>query len=144
MEQPQAGTVIFADVDLAPEDVSIDFSRMVLPDLKKPRTVGLWCALHGESILQAGMHHLEAKFDFEQLRSDLKERMIDTMPPFSDFPFLRQAFTKAEMWKVPEERLQSLLQSGALSDEAYKNIQTGGAVGSHLENLQRREGFKGF
>jgi len=144
MEQPEAGLIIFADVDLSPIDVAVDFSEIVLPDLSRPGTVGLWCALHGESILQAGMHHLEAQFDYELLRQDLKARDIETMPPFSDFTFLRQAFTKAEMWAVPEPRLAALLAAGKLSPEAHAQIREKGAVGSHLENLQRREGFKGF
>ena len=144
MEQPEAGVIIFADVDLAPEDVTVDFSKVALPDLNRPGTVGLWCALHGESILQAGMHHLEAKFDFDQLKKDLQDRHVETMPPFSDFSFLRQAFTKAEMWAVPEPRLNALRELGRLSEEAYQQIKLKGAVGSHLENLQRREGFKGF
>ena len=144
MEQPEAGVIIFADVDLAPEDVVVDFSKVALPDLPKPGTVGLWCALHGESMLQAGMHHLEAKFEFDLLRKDLQGRQIDTMPPFSDFPFLRQAFTKAEMWTVEPARLERLGSSGKISDKAYRQIKAKGAVGSHLENLQRHEGFKGF
>ena len=144
MEQPEDGTIIFADVDLSPVDVNVDFSKIALPDLNRPGTVGLWCALHGESMLQAGMHHLEAKFDYEQLRVDLKERGVETMAPFTDFPHLRQAFTKAEMWTVPEARLAALRTAGRLSDEAYQQIRAKGAVGSHLENLQRRDGFKGF
>ncbi len=144
MEQPEAGLIIFADVDLAPEDVTVDFSKVALPDLQKPGTVGLWCALHGESMLSAGMHHLEAKFQFDQLKKDLQDRQIETMPPFSDFSFLRQAFTKAEMWPVAEARLAKLLDRGAISSEAYEQIRSKGAVGSHLENLQRHEGFKGF
>jgi hypothetical protein len=144
MEQPEAGTIIFADVDLAPEDTAVDFSRVPLADLPRPNTVGLWCALHGESILQAGMHHLEAKFDYEKLRVDLKERGVDTMPPFTDFPHLRQAFTRAEMWRVDSGRLIGLRAAGKISEEAFEQIRTNGAVGSHLENLQRRDGFKGF
>jgi len=144
MEQPEAGVIIFADVDLSLEDVTVDFSKVALPDLNKPGTVGLWCALHGESILQAGMHHLEAKFEFDQLKKDLQEKQIETMPPFSDFFFLRQAFTKAEMWPVADTRLNALREAGRLSEEAYQQIKAKGAVGSHLENLQRHEGFKGF
>jgi hypothetical protein len=104
----------------------------------------LWCSLHGESILEAGMHHLEAKFDFDLLRNTLKTSGVNFMKPFSDFPHLRQAFSEGELWKVPEDRLKKLLESGRLSPEAYERIKQNGAVGSHLENLQRREGFKGF
>jgi hypothetical protein len=95
-------------------------------------------------MLQAGMHHLEAKFEFDLLREDLKSRQIETMNPFSDFSYLRQAFTKGEMWTVLEARLNVLRDSGKISPEAYEQIRAKGAVGSHLENLQRREGFKGF
>ena len=144
MEQPNAGFVIFADVDLTPEDSQIDFSTQPLPELEKPGTVGLWCALHGDSILQAGMHHLEAQFNFDQLRTDLEKKKIDTMAPFSDFSYLRQAFTKGEMWAVEPQRLEKLQKAGQISKEAAHQIKTKGAVGSHLENLQRREGFKGF
>ena len=53
-----------------------------------PGTVGLWVALHGESILEAGMHHLKAQYDFDALKDGLKaEAAIETMTPFSDFPF---------------------------------------------------------
>src|SRR5205085_1714900 len=92
LEQVEDGTVIFADVDLSPDDMAVDFSRVAMAEFKKPNTVGLWCALHGDSILQSGMHHLEAKFDYVKLRADLQERGVETMPPFSDFPHLRQAF----------------------------------------------------
>ena len=65
LEHPTTGIVIFADLDLAPEEATHDFSTHALPDLPRPNTVGLWVALHGESILESGMHHLEAQFDFE-------------------------------------------------------------------------------
>jgi hypothetical protein len=144
MEQPESRLIIFADVDLSPQEISVDFTTKALPELDRPGTVGLWCSLHGESILEAGMHHLEAKFDFDLLRNTLKTSGVNFMKPFSDFPHLRQAFSEGELWKVPEDRLEKLLESGRLSPEAYERIKQNGAVGSHLENLQRREGFKGF
>ncbi|GAC1474875.1 MAG: hypothetical protein NVSMB9_26090 [Isosphaeraceae bacterium] len=58
LEHPTTGIVIFADLDLAPEEATIDFAHQPLPDLPRPNTVGLWVGLHGESILEAGMHHL--------------------------------------------------------------------------------------
>ncbi len=144
MEQPEARLIIFADVDLTPNDISVDFSSKAMPELEKPGTVGLWCALHGESMLEAGMHHLELKFDFEHLRAALKNTGVNFMNPFSDFPHLRQAFSEGEMWRVPQERLETLRKRNRLSEEAYQKISKNGAVGSHMENLQRRDGFKGF
>ena len=145
LEHPTTGIVIFADLDLAPEELTQDFAHQSLPDLPRPGTVGLWVALHGESILEAGMHHLEAQFDFEELRAGLKaEAGIDTMPPFSDFPFLRQAFTEGERWPVAKHRADRALALGWIDAAQHARFLQEGAIGSHLENLERREGYKGF
>src|SRR5690606_20124082 len=56
LEHPTTGIVVFADLDLAPEEVDQDFAHTSLPDLSRPNTVGLWVGLHGESMLEAGMH----------------------------------------------------------------------------------------
>ncbi|MEO6969287.1 MAG: hypothetical protein ABI217_00135 [Chthoniobacterales bacterium] len=62
VEQPIEGVTIFNDVDLFSDETAIDFSRKPLPpEEKKLRTVGLWVGLHGESFLDAGMHHLECR-----------------------------------------------------------------------------------
>jgi hypothetical protein len=142
---PTTGIVIFADLDLAPDEAAHDFAHDPLPPLPRPNTVGLWVGLHGESMLDAGMHHLEAQFAFDALRDDLKrEADIDSMKPFSDFPFLRQAFTAGERWPVPRSRADRLLADGWITPEQHAKFLSEGAIGSHLENLQRREGYKGF
>lgn len=144
LEHYGTGITVFADVDLMPEETSIDFSTQRLPNAPRLRTVGLWCGLHGDSFLQAGMHHLEARFDFDLLRDQLKAEGVTTMMPFSDFAFLRQAFTEGERWQVKPERIQVLLEGGLITREQADGFKRSGAIGSHLENLQRRGGFKGF
>ncbi len=145
LEHPTTGIVIFADLDLAPDEANLDFAHQALADLPHPNTVGLWVGLHGESILEAGMHHLEAQFDFDALREGLKaEAGIETMKPFSDFPFLRQAFTEGERWPVSSFRLDRLLELGWIDADGHAKFLREGAIGSHMENLQRREGYKGF
>jgi len=145
LEHRTTGVVIFADVDLAPEEVAQDFAHEPLPHISELGTVGLWCRLHGEAFLQAGMHHLECQFDFDAARDQLaEENAVKTMKPFTDLPHLRQAFTAGEIWPVKEERLQSLLDDGLITDEEADKFRTNGAIGSHLEILQREEGFKGF
>jgi hypothetical protein len=143
-EQPVVGIVVFADVDLMPEETQIDFSTQKLPPASRLGTVGLWVGLHGESFLQAGMHHLEARFDFNLLRDQLKDCGINTMKPFSDFEFLRQAFTEGERWQVRRERAERLLSAKLLTQQQFDQFIKDGAIGSHLENLQRHGGFKGF
>lgn len=144
IEQPACGIIAFTDLDLMPEETSTDFTSIALPPTQQLGTVGLWCALHGESMLQAGMHHLEAQFDFESMKNYLESAGLKMMAPFSDFTYLKQAFSKGEMWPVEESRLQTLLAEGKLTAEQCERYRHEGAIGSHLENLQRTEGYKGF
>lgn len=144
MEHATLRLVLFLDVDLLPEELDLDFRHQVLQDLDKPGTIGLWCALHGDSILNAGMHHLEAQFMFEELTQDLAKAGVGMMAPFSSLPYLRQAFTKGEMWSVQPRKLEKLLKKQWITQEQADHFRKSGALGSHLENLQRREGYKGF
>lgn len=144
MENPQSKLVLFLDVDLTPEEIAIDFAHEPLPELKKLGTIGLWCALHGDSILRAGMHHLEAQFIFEELKEGLRPLGIKMMQPFSNFHYLKQAFTEGELWKVDLNRIDLLLNSNLISKREAEQFANNGAIGSHLENLQRKEGYKGF
>lgn len=143
LEQEGAGLVVFADVDLDADELGADFSAG-LPHYDTLGTVGIWCALHGDSLLGAGMHHLEDQFDFDRLRDDLAEQGIATLAPFSDYPHLRQAFTQAERWSVAPDRLAVLVRDGHLTAARADQFAEHGAPGSHLENLARRGGFKGF
>ena len=143
-EQAGAGIVVFADVDLMPGETAVDFSTHPLPEAPRLGTVGLWCGLHGDSFLQAGMHHLEARFDFTRLCDQLARQGVNTMKPFSDFEFLRQAFTEGERWTVRPARVAALVNHRLITRRQAEVFLRDKAIGSHLENLQRKGGFKGF
>jgi hypothetical protein len=147
MEQHATGITTFNDVDMSPEELMGDFAHDGLAERPSEPlgTVGIWCGLHGEAILQAGMHHLECVFDWHALRDQMAvEGSIRTMDPFTTFPYLRQAFTEGERWHVSESRIKTLLESGRISATQAASFRAHGAVGSHLENLERNDGFKGF
>ena len=144
LEQPACRVVIFADVDLSPDDVRADFAHSGLPDSAGRGTVGLWCELHGEAFLDAGMHHLECQFDFDEARHQLAAVGFPTMKPFTNFPHLKQAFTEGERWPVREERIASLVERGLLSPADAAEFRERGAIGSHLEILERNDGYQGF
>ena len=144
LEHPVSRVVIFADVDISPEELDIDFAREDLLPRREMGTIGLWCALHGSSIAQAGMHHLEAEFDYAQVQQNLQAAGFGVMSPFTDLPMLKQAFTQPELWPVAPDRLQALLDMGSITPEQADKFRSQGAAGSHLEILQRWEGFKGF
>lgn len=144
LEHPVSRVVLFTDVDIAPEELEIDFAAEDLAPRTELGTIGLWCALHGDSIGHAGMHHLEAEFDFTRVAANLEAAGYGVMAPFTDLPMLKQAFTLPELWPVPQARTRALMAQGALTSEQAERFVTLGAAGSHLEILQRREGFKGF
>jgi hypothetical protein len=144
LEQRVARIVIFADVDLTPEEVSGDFSHHGLSSAQQLHTVGLWCRLHGEAFLQAGMHHLECQFDFARVQQQLGEQGIETMAPFTDFDYLKQAFTAGEVWPVAVDRIKQLAADGFINEDQAERFRVEGALGSHLEILQRDDGYKGF
>jgi hypothetical protein len=145
MEQPVTRIVTFNDVDLSPEELFGDFAHDGLATRPALGTIGLWCGLHGEAFLQAGMHHLECVFDFEALKDQLeREEGIRTMKPFTDFAHLRQAFTEGERWNVDGGRIDRLLSQGLVTTGQAESFRDEGAIGSHLENLERNDGFKGF
>jgi hypothetical protein len=144
MEHHDAEITVFADVDLTPEEVDYDFSRQTLEPRKELGTVGLWCALHGDSIHGAGLHHLAVRFDFDKVTAGLAELGVEMMHPFSNFSYLRQAFTKGERWKVSPDRITSLRQNKSITSAQKKRFSLEGSIGSHVENIQRREGYRGF
>jgi hypothetical protein len=144
IEQPRAQVVIFADVDLSPEEVAADFAHEPLVEREHLGTVGLWCELHDEAFLEAGMHHLECQFDFDAARDQLAKAGVETMAPFTYFPHLKQAFTKGEIWPVNPRRTEELLRCRQITPEQCDRFCSEGALGSHMEILERNDGYKGF
>lgn len=144
MEQQTSHLAIFCDVDLSPDESAGDFARNPLAPRSELGTIGLWCALHGDSMLEAGTHHLAARVDFDGAAGKLAELGIKTMRPFSEFPHLRQAFTFGERWAVERTRLDELVAAGQITSEQRAQFAEKGALSSHMECIQRGEGFKGF
>src|SRR5207247_5729003 len=100
LEQPVEGIVAFCDVDLEPEETEVDFSRQLLPPSKRLGTIGLWVGLHGESFLEAGLHHLECRFDHQLLREHLAAQGAGTMKRCCESRVLEQAFREGDRWRV--------------------------------------------
>ena len=144
LEQAESQVVVFADVDLAAAEVCEDFAHAPLPRQDHFGTVGLWCLLHGEAFFEPGLHHLECRFDFDAARAQFEQAGIRVMQPFTDLPYLKQAFTAGELWPVDAQRREAALSAGAITRQQAEQFRHGGALGSHLEILERDEGYKGF
>lgn len=144
LEQPSLQSTIFADVDLAPDEVDVDFAHEVLPDLDRHRRAGLVSALHGESILEAGLNHVAALYDQQRLRAQLERRGLAMMSPFSDFPHLYQELTLGDRAAVDPERIDRLEREGHIGADEAEALRMDGMILSHLENIERNEGYRGF
>jgi len=144
MEQSNCGLVVFAEVDLNPDEVDTDFANEELKPTEKPGTVGLWCNMHGESILNAGLHRIAIKVKFNEIEEKLNEFNIKVMKPFSNYSYLKQAFSFAEKWYVNPVILKNLENKDIIDSTQRKKFEKEGVSGSHIEIIQRTEGFKGF
>lgn len=144
LEQPVIGSTIFADVDLAPHEVELDFAHEPLPPLAKHRRAGILCALHGESILEQGLNHVACFYDQQTMRDQMAGLGIRMMPPFSDMPHLYQELTHGDWAAVDPARVDALEAEGHLPSEEAQRIRMDGAIVTHLENIERNDGYKGF
>ena len=144
VEHPDAGFALFLDVDLGPDEISAEFVEGSLPDRNELGTVGLWCRLHGDSIFEAGLHHVAINCRFQQTIADLNHQNLEIMPPFSEFSYLKQSFSKGDIWPVAEEKICSLEDIRLINPKQAEQFRENGAVGSHLELIERSDGFKGF
>ena len=144
MEHKVNNIAVFADVDLTPQEKDGDFAHRGLEELDKLGTVGLWVGLHGESIHSAGLHHLAALVDFSKMMEDSEGFGINNMAPFSSFPYLKQNFTDGEYWNIVNDRLKRLHLKKQISKSQMDRFYSVGARGSHLEFIERNDGFKGF
>lgn len=144
LEQPAARIVVFADVDMSADEVLGDFAHEGLADTDRRGTVGLWCHLHGEAVLQAGMHHLECQFDFAAARQLLEAQGAASLEPFSNFDYLKQSFTRGQVWPVDPHRVREAERRGWINAEQAHRFLEQGVTGSHLEVLERNDGYKGF
>ena len=144
MEHPDLPFVVFADVDMSEDELTGDFAHTPLIPRDSLGTVGLWCGLHGEALFGAGLHHLACHYDFDAVRQQLAQASVEVMPPFADLPELRQAFTVAERRIVDPRRAERLLGAGLITKEQAQTFASEGALGSHLEIIERKLAYRGF
>lgn len=144
LEQPTLKSTIFADVDLSPEELTIDFAHEELPELPQHKRAGFLSALHGESILEAGLNHVAGLYDRRRLQQQLNSEGFEMMAPFSDFDHLYQELTHGDWAAVDPRRVDELEAGGHIPAEEAEQIRLNGAIVAHLENIERNHGYKGF
>lgn len=144
LEQPAIGSTIFADVDLAPHELTVDFAQEELPALPRHRRAGLLSALLGESILEAGLNHVAGLYDQRALRTQLEREGLRFMAPFTDQPHLYQELTTGDWAAVDPARVDRLEAQGHVGAAEAERLRLEGSIVTHLENIERNDGYKGF
>lgn len=144
LEQPVIGSTIFADVDLAPEELTVDFAHSDLPALPRHRRAGVLSALLGESILEAGINHIAGLYDQREFRRQIHALRISTMEPFTDFQHLYQELTEGDWVAVDPLRVDRLERGGHIEAVEAEALRLNGTILSHLENIERNDAYKGF
>ena len=87
------------------------------------------------------MHHLECRFDHALLREQLAAVTSRTMKPFSDFS---RPSPKANAGQCDANARSVCARQVSSPRGQFDQFTKDGAIGSHLENLKRKGGFKGF
>lgn len=144
LEQPVIGSTIFADVDLSPEELSIDFAHEELEPLNRHRRAGVLCELLGESILEAGLNHVAGLYDQRLFRALMAEDAIQMMAPFTSFPHLYQELTEGEKIAISPVVVDRLEAQGHIGADEAESLRLEGCILSHLENIERNDAYKGF
>lgn len=136
MEQPDSGLVVVAEVDLEPEDWLRDFAHEGLGPTDSLGTVGLWTAIHGESMMGGGLHHLAIRCDEAALARDLEKSGFSVSRESSDH--LVKLVTGPEMRSVDDSILGDLAKKGRIGSD---RIASGKVPYSHLSGVQRSQGY---
>jgi hypothetical protein len=66
------------------------------------------------------------------------------MAPFSAFPHLYQELTEGDWDAVDPARVEMLEAQGHISADEAEKLRLEGSIVTHLENIERNEGYKGF
>ena len=66
------------------------------------------------------------------------------MKPFSDFPHLYQELSEGDWGPVDPARVDILEAQGHIEASEAEKLRLEGSIISHLENIERNQGYKGF
>lgn len=127
LEQAAAGVRVEVEVEVSEEEARGDFAHEPLASRREAGPVELWCALHGESALGAGLYAL-----------GVRGVVSAGMDVFTEMPGLKRAYEgEEEMWEVEEGRIGALVERGRLTREMAEEARGGGASGGRVEVVER-------
>ena len=132
LDPPPGAPPILVNFDLAPHETVKDILRGPVSPLTWHGRPGIWCALHGESILDAGLHGLSAYYDAARARTlmandiDHADQLLVMKHPQHD------QLVHCEHRAVSPGRTDALEREGYLSPLQTENYRLLGAGASYF------------
>lgn len=99
---------------------------------------GLWCGLHGDSLLDGGLAHIAAAYDCEQLRRLFVLDGYD-VHIINDRHGITQLVVPGRLMAVAPYRVDTLERQGRLCRDDAERLRTHGAVSAQLHAIDKRE-----
>jgi hypothetical protein len=144
LEQPALRSAVLVKMDMTPEDLIRGGVPGSLSPLTVHNRVGVWTALHGESMLEGGLSYAAGLYDCQGLQDYLSREDVAMSASPRDDARLHQTRTRGERRAVDPKRVDALERSGHLAGAEADDLRFNGAEAAQLEGLQRSDGFKGF
>ena len=134
---------VAVDADLGPRERPEDIGKSPVKPLIWHGPAGLWSALHGEGLLEGGLHRLACRFDRTAIARILRADAVDLLAPTSSRAAFFQQHTAAEVQPVDPKRVARLERAEFLSADEARLFAHEGALGSQMVIVERNDGFTG-
>jgi hypothetical protein len=138
MEHRTLRTVVLLKVDAMAGDKGEDLGQVRLSPVTRHGQSGLWCAVHGESILDGGMSHIAARYDAAAIRNFFKQEEIELLTLFAqdDLDCVFQ-LTKGDKRAVDPRRVYALQRRGYIGRDTAEDFRLNGAIATHFAIVER-------
>ena len=138
MEHRTLRSVVLLKVDAVAADLIEDLGHVRLSPLTWHGQSGLWCAVHGESILEGGMSYIAARYDVAVVREFFEQEEIELLTPLlqNDLSLALQ-LTKGDRRPVDPRRIHALQRRGYVGREQAEDFRLNGAIATHFAIVER-------
>jgi hypothetical protein len=138
MEHRTLRTVVLLKVDAVAPETREDLGRVRLSPSTRYGQSGLWCAVHGESILEGGMSHIAASYDAVAVRDFFKQEEIELLAPLLQKDLgLALQLTKGDRRPVDPRRIHALQRRGYIGRDQAEDFRLNGAIATHFAIVER-------
>jgi hypothetical protein len=144
LRQPALRSTIFVDVQLKAQEIGLDLSVCRLSPLTSLDRPSLWCAAHGESMLEGGLSRVAGLFGAAALHALLACDGVELLPALCNSPNLKRQRTRGEWRAVEPRRADCLQRAGYLTRSEAERMRLSGEVATQMEIIERGNGFRGY